>query len=34
MESKSFEAFMEHTDEYQKETDTKRQIELKGQSFE
>ena len=34
MGSKWLEQFVEHTDEYQKETDTKQQSELKDQSFE
>ena len=34
MGSKWLELFVEHTEEYQKETDTKQQSELKDQSFE
>ena len=34
MGSKWLEQFVEHTEEYQKETDTKQQSELKNQSFE
>ena len=34
MGSKWLEQFVEHTEEYQKETDTKQQSELKSQSFE
>ena len=34
MRSKWLELFVEHTEEYQKETDTKQQSELKDQSFE
>ena len=34
MGSKWLELFVEHTEEYQKETDSKQQSELKDQSFE